>query len=216
MPEVKRRRRLEEKYGSDMLPSSDSQCARRLRGLLDVLQYCFEKWVKEQRTIVNPQYIHIETEDSFFINFNYTDVLELLYQIPEERVLHMHGRSSKREDLIYGHGKLVLGSFPDEDEEKVSFALSKYNKNPYKYIREHLELKDIIKDVEYVHIFGFSFSPIDEDYIDWIFQNVKGGSQWEVSWFSEKDRNRIDKFVLGHSGLKERLSLVRLEDMSKS
>ena len=84
------------------------------------------------------------------------------------------------------------------------------------FIDEHPELKEIIKDVEYVHIFGFSFSQIDEDYIDWVFKNVASSSRWEVSWFSEKDRNRIDKFVLDHMGLKERLNLVRLEDIPKN
>ena len=214
--EIEQRKKIENKQG-DGMPSHDYHCAKRLKGLLDALQYCFEKWVEEQqRIIVDPQYLHIETEDSFFINFNYTDVLELLYKIPEERVLHIHGRSSKRDRLIYGHGKLIIGSFSDEDEDKVSFALSWYNKKTYKYINEHPELKEIIKDVEYVHIFGFSFSQIDEDYIDWVFKNVASSARWEVSWFSEKDRNRIDKLVLDHMGLKERLNLVRLEDIPKN
>ena len=217
MEEVERRKKLEDKYGSDMLPSIDSHCARRLKGMLDVLQYCFEKWIDEcHRTIIDPQYLHIEKEDSFFVNFNYTDVLEIVYQIPEERVLHIHGRSSKREHLIYGHNKFLQGSSTNEEEEKVCFELSNYNKNPYEHIYRHPELKEIIRDVEYVHIYGFSFSTIDEDYIDWIFKNVTSSSQWEVSWFSEKDRNRIDKFVLDHWGLTERLNLVRLEDMSKN
>ena len=67
-----------------------------------------------------------------------------------------------------------------------------------------------------MHIFGCSFSKIDEDYIDWVLRNVDSSSRWEVSWFSEKDRNRIDKFVLDHWGLKERLNLVRLEDIPKN
>ena len=105
--EVEHRKKLDKKYGSDMLPESpDSYCARCLGGLLDVLQYCFEKWIEDcHSVIVDPQYICIEKEDSFFINFNYTDVLEVLYKIPEERVLHIHGRSKKHERLIFGHDK---------------------------------------------------------------------------------------------------------------
>ena len=185
--------------------------------MLDILQYCFEKWIDDcHRTIIDPQYLLIEKENSFFVNFNYTDVLAIVYKIPEERVLHIHGRSSKREHLIFGHNKFLMASSIDYDEEKVCFELNRYNKNPYEHIYRHPELKEIIRDVEYVHIYGFSFSTIDEDYIDWIFKNVTSSSQWEVSWFSEKDRNRIDKFVLDHWGLTERLNLVRLEDMSKN
>lgn len=216
--EVEHRKKLDKKYGSDMLPESpDSYCARCLGGLLDVLQYCFEKWIEDcHSVIVDPQYICIEKEDSFFINFNYTDVLEVLYKIPEERVLHIHGRFKKHERLIYGHSKSLFASSMNYDEEKVCSELNMYNKNPYEHIYRHPELKDILKDVEYVHIYGFSLSPVDEDYLDWIFRNVTYDSKWEVSWFSEEDKNRIDKFVLEHWGLKERLNLVRLEDIPKT
>lgn len=49
----------------------------------------------------------------------------------------------------------------NNDEEQVSFELDKYHKNPYEYIYKHQELKEIIKDVEFVHIYGFSFSAVD-------------------------------------------------------
>lgn len=195
----------------------DSPCARRLRGLLDVLQYCFEKWVEScQRGITNPKYINIEKEDSFFITFNYTDLIEILYNIPEERVLHIHGRSSKHEHLIYGHNMFLHGSSMNNDEERVSFELGKYHKNPYEQIFKHQELKEILKDVEFVHIYGFSFSAVDEDYMDWFFNNIPSNSQWEISWFSEIDKNRIDKFVLEHWSLKNRLSLIKLKDITKT
>ena len=66
--EIEQRKKIENKQG-DGMPSHDYHCAKRLKGLLEMLQCCFEKWVEEQpRTIVGPQYLNIETEDSFFIN----------------------------------------------------------------------------------------------------------------------------------------------------
>ena len=118
-----------------------------------------------QSLITNPKYINLEIEDSFFINFNYTDVLD--------------------------------------------FELSKYHKNPYEHIYKHQELKEILKDVECVHIYGFSFSSVDEDYMDWFFNNVPATSQWEVSYFSSTDKKRIDGFILEHWSLKNRLRLRR-------
>ena len=103
-----------------------------------MLQYCFEKWVDNcQKSITAPKYIHIEKEDSFFINFNYTDVLEMLYKIPEERVLHIHGRSSKHERLIYGHNAFLLGTSMNNDKEQVSFELSKYHTNMFTNIKNY-------------------------------------------------------------------------------
>lgn len=176
---------------------------------------CIEKWVdKCQSSITDRKYIYIENENSFFINFNYTDVLEMLYEIPEERVLHIHGRSSKHERLIYGHNMFLHGSSMNNDEEQVSFELGKYHKNPYEHIFKHQELKAILKDVEFVHIYGFSFSAVDEDYMDWFFNNVPSTSQWEISWYSNEDKNRIDRFILDHCSLKNRLKIIRLEDIS--
>ena len=215
--EEKRKREFEERYNIPPSLHFDSHCAKRFNGLLDVLQYCFEKWVDNcQRSITAPKYIHVEKEDSFFINFNYTDVIEMLYEIPEERVLHIHGRSSKHERLIYGHNKFLYGISMSNDEEQVSFELSKYHKNPYEHIYKHQELQEIVKDVEYVHIYGFSFSPVDEDYMDWFFNNVSATSQWEISWFSEEDKNRIDKFTLDHWSLKDRLKKIQLEDITQT
>ena len=214
--EVERRQEYEQRY--NMLPNLyfDSHCAKRLRGMLDVLQYCFEKWVNKcQRAITDPKYIHIEKNDSFFINFNYTDVLEMLYEIPEERVLHIHGRSSKHERLIYGHNAFISGETLNNEEEQVTFELRQYFKNPYKQIFKHLELHDILKTVEYVHIYGFSFSEVDEDYMDWVFNNVPTTSHWEVSWFSDIDKNRIDKFIWDHRSLTDRLKIIKLEELAK-
>ena len=218
MEEVERRKKLEEKYESDMLPGyPDSYCAKCLRGMLDVLHYCFEKWIEDQhRVIINPQYLRIEKDDSFFINFNYTDVLEMLYEIPEERILHIHGRLTRRERLIYGHNMFLSGSSMDYNEDKVCFELNTYHKNPYEHIYKHEELNEVVKDVEYVYIYGFSFSTIDEDYIDWVFKNVSSRSKWEVSWFTNEDKNRIDRFVLGHWGLKDRLKIIRLEEVAQN
>ncbi len=215
--ETKQKREFEKRYNMPPNLQFDSYCAKRLKGLLDVLQYCFEKWVDNcQRSITNPKYIHIEKEDSFFINFNYTDSLEMLYEIPEERVLHIHGRSSKHERLIYGHNKFLYGSLMSYDDEQVSSELNKYHKNPYEHIFKHQELQKILKDVEYVHIYGFSFSAVDEDYMDWFFNNVSATSQWEVSWFSNEDKNRIDKFILDHWSLKDRLKIIKLEEITQN
>lgn len=215
MAEMQRRKIFEQRYNIPPSMHYESHCAKRLCGMLDVLQYCFEKWVdKCQSSITAPKYIYIENENSFFINFNYTDVLEMLYEIPEERVLHIHGRSSKHERLIYGHNMFLQGSSMNNDEEQVSFELGKYHKNPYEHIFKHQELKAILKDVEFVHIYGFSFSAVDEDYMDWFFNNVPSTSQWEISWYSNEDKNRIDRFILDHCSLKNRLKIIRLEDIS--
>ena len=210
------RKAVEERY---KLPSEwhfDSQCARRLSGLLDVFQSCFEKWVQGcQDIITNCRYVHLEKDDSFFISFNYTDVLQDVYNIPEERVLHVHGRASTRDHLVFGHDSRLFGD-GSEESNKVCFELNRYEKNPYDYIFKHEELPGILKDVKYVYIYGFSFSPVDEDYLDWIYNHVSRFTQWEVSYFSDQDRLRIAKFMREHPGVKERMKLISLNDIEEN
>lgn len=45
--------------------------------------------------------------DALYITFNYTDTLEVLYHIPAEQVLHIHGRASANDDLIVGHNRQI-------------------------------------------------------------------------------------------------------------
>lgn len=214
--EVAERRAFEEKYNLPPSLHHDSECARRLRGLLDVLQYCFEKWIEyETREINNPKYTHLERNDSYFINFNYTDVLQWLYHIKDEQVLYIHGRASKHEHLVFGHNSTHMGGMIGQDEEQTNFELDKYNKNPYVYIFKHDELPEILSNVEYVHVYGFSISEVDEDYLDWIEMHTPSDSKWEFSWHSEEDKLRIDRFILNHWSLKNRYSLMQLQEIPR-
>ena len=196
LKEIEERRAFEEKYNLPPNLHHDSECARRLSGLLDVLQYCFERWIEDTtRMITDPKYTHLERNDSFFINFNYTDVLQWLYGISDEQILFIHGQASKHDHLVFGHNSNHLDDMIGQDEEQTNFELDKYNKNPYEYIFKHDELPTILSDVEYVHVYGFSISEVDEEYLDWIVEHTPLDSKWEFSWYSEEDKQRIDEFI---------------------
>lgn len=215
---IKEREALVEKYNYPPSLYPNTPCAKRLKGLLDILQYCFEKWVDYcQQIITDPIYTSVERENSFFINFNYTDVLQWLYKIPEERVLHIHGRASKHDHLVFGHGNhLYLGMQSTPDEEETCSELNRYEKNPYSYIYRHEELPAILSDAEYVHIYGFSISKVDEDYLAWIEKNTPRDCKWEFSWYSEEDKMRINRFIFEHWEIKGRTDLMQLQPISEN
>ena len=192
----------------------ESPCAQRLEGLLDILQYCFEKWVQEEQYCFRIQkYTYIEKKNSFFINFNYTDTLERIYNISEDQVLHIHGRTANNERLVFGHNLSFLAyDTHNNDEQKIAEILSRYEKNPYYYIH-HYDLLEIITNVEHIHILGFSFSDIDIPYLEWIVSHTGKHCDWEVSWYSEEDKRRINKFLLGSPQLKSRLHLIQIKEV---
>lgn len=209
----------ERKDSSEIFPPSlayDSPCAKRLIGLFDIVGYCLRKWVLSFTSITDAKYIHLEKENSVFVNFNYTRTLELLYDIPEGNILHIHGSAFKSEKLVFGHNSSHRGMFYAFDAEKVSDALDTYEKNPYEYIFKNKTFFRKIEDVKHIHIYGLSLSPVDINYLDWIYQNTPSSTDWEFSLYSVEDKNRIDRFLFSHWDLKSRIKLIQLKDIEQS
>ena len=208
---IRKNREFEKENGLPHNVLFSNPCASRLRGLLDILQYCFEKWVNNvQKCIINPKYTHLEQHNSYFINFNYTDTLELLYKIPEENILHIHGRAIKGEHLIFGHDKHLFGERETGHEgEMVAEVLNIYEKNPYMNIPEWLSGK--IVNVKNIHVLGLSLSAVDIPYLDWIIENTPIDCKWEISWFSKKDIERIANFMMDRPCLGERIKRIQIK-----
>ena len=188
----------------------ENPCADRLDGLLDILQYCFEKWAYEiLDTLDVPTLTYLEKQDSLFINFNYTDTLQLLYKIPEDRVFHIHGRASKHEHLVIGHNQYHKSmKYDDPFVQIVCQELDKYYKDP---CDNYCKRPWNIDKAEYIYAFGLSFSPVDEGYLDWILRSTPQTSRWEISWYSDKDKERIMAYISKHPSLLNRVNLVQLE-----
>ena len=39
-------------------------------------------------------------KEAYSITFNYTETLEVLYKIPQESILHVHGRANSNEEIF--------------------------------------------------------------------------------------------------------------------
>ena len=214
LKEIEEKREKEDRFSPSLIEMSP--CADRLSGLFDVVHYCMKQWVKSMTSICNPKYLQLEKDNSIFLNFNYTRTLELLYEIPKERILHIHGCAQSSEDLVLGHNTIAVGDGRTFDEGKVCEALGRYHKSPYVYIFKNSEFFERLMEVKVVHIYGLSFSPVDIDYLDWIFKQTSSETKWEVSWYSAEVAKRIDDFVFEHWALKKRLKRIQLTPIQKS
>lgn len=207
---IKEIREYHEKHRNDpnMPPSLYQKypCADRLIGLFDILNYCMKKWINSMTSIIDPKYVNIEKEYSIFLNFNYTKTLELLYNIPKEQILHIHGDAYRSEKLVFGHNSYTGGVYYPYDGEKVAEVLERYHKNPYEHIFKHEDFFSEIKGVQKIHVWGLSLSPVDIEYLEWISREVYNDVKWEFSWYTEEDKRRIYLFVLKNS-LRDRYSL---------
>lgn len=70
------------------------------------LRYRFHKWIRSLYLPKGHKRFMIEIEqNATFINFNYTDTLEVLYQIPNSDIAYLHGcKNDSHHDLVLGHG----------------------------------------------------------------------------------------------------------------
>ena len=64
-------------------------------------------------------------KDARYINFNYTDFLETLYDIPQQRICYIHGdRRDKKHQLVLGHGQneeLVFEAWYQANKDRTAY-----------------------------------------------------------------------------------------------
>lgn len=78
------------------------------------------------------KYQNIFTETSFFINFNYTNTLQEVYGIADEKVFHVHGDVT---DPIMGHGMDGEANYYQKFET-IDFATNEFNTAIYEQIEQ--------------------------------------------------------------------------------
>ena len=207
----------------------------------------FGEWIESLPNANSACKVWVEEREVFFINFNYTLTLEETYHINPENIFHIHGsiangvyvlgHGKSYEDLKKS-ASLEIPEPPEDWEEK--HTLSEWNERYYDYFTEqavdatierltemHKDVKGIIdankaifdsmKDVEVVHIYGFSFSPVDGGYLDKICSSVNLDSVfWEISCFSEKDEENAKSFMECYHIKEDNFHLIKLNDILRS
>lgn len=105
--------------------------------------------------------------------------------------------------------------FPTEQaKDAAASAVYGLHKDVEGLIAQNKPFFDSLKDVEEVHIYGFSFAPTDLPYMQAVLANINSNYvRFEVSWFSERDKKRINDFFAVYSGQYGQLDLVRLNDI---
>lgn len=173
--------------------------------------------IKRRTSLIN------EFDDAIYITFNYTAVLEIVYKIIEEKIIHIHGSLRERDGVpILGHGnkarieniKGKLQSAEREFDEK-EISICKVVKNYYiqtykdinKYMYKLFGLRE--KDVNEIIVIGHSLAGVDLPYfknID-IFTHQKAG--WDVYYYSDKERQKMSSSLISCGIVKERIKMLQ-------
>lgn len=191
-------------------PSFSHPASWKLDNIHEMISKRFTEWVQTLDGVIVKNTINMP-EASLYISFNYTDTLERVYGINEESILYIHGKASRGDKLIFGHGKnqyilkrdikekygfyesndfYKAGTYGDR-EYQLTMRTSFMEKEPYNQLVRYNEvLKPAIRRAEMVWVYGLSFSEVDFPYIGWIVEQNRS-LHWRASWHTEKDKIRI-------------------------
>lgn len=189
-------------------PSFSHPASWRLDSVREAISLKFTEWVKTLDGVKIEKKIELP-EACLYISFNYTDTLERVYGIEMNRIVYIHGKASRGDELIYGHGKnqfvlendimkkyhlhrsndfFTAGTYGDSESE-LTTHISYWQK--YIQIGSYYDvLRSAVIGANKVYVYGLSFSEVDYPYLQWMVvknRNLK----WRVSWHSENDKKSI-------------------------
>lgn len=218
--------RLEEVVG--MLPYEDAYCYLLSYGSDEWrdsahhdFQYEIEKmtkyWPELKKHLLgwiqNVQYTNIDihlkkliTQATHFLSFNYTNTLEILYDIPKSKITYIHGDASKSDELVLGHRSDDWypewdRTNPDEDIRllEASKIMDRHFDNTKKHIENvienHKTFFETCHKYDEIYVLGLSYNDTDKMYLQEIVKN-NDNAEWYFNWYSIEDRECIDNYTL--------------------
>ena len=198
--------------------SDEYSYIKRLSGYL-------KQWVRTIRIKGVVPKTSLITPDNFYITFNYTAVLENVYQVSPSNILHIHGSLREYDiDPVLGHGNQKrIESIKEKKEEanrlfdekwaSICRAVEDYYLRTYKDVGKYsLSLHSLSKmEIDGISVIGHSLASVDRTYFRAIDTLSDGKLTWKVYYYSEKDVNSL-KHNLIDAGVDE----VRIRMISSS
>lgn len=172
-------------------------------GGIEKLSIYVKEWVETIDTdSVKPRSLSLINSEDLFLTFNYTDLLEKIYNI--DNVLHIHGGVDSVSNIspIMGHCNIddikkhkewseeAENEFA-EAEASIQSAVAIYLESIYKdtnrQIRLHREFFNRLDVIKNVVIIGWSGGEVDVPYINEIIANTDTDTLWTIYWHTDDD-----------------------------
>ncbi len=183
--------------------------SQKLLDCSNVLSGLFSEWARTLNDdLVNGKISQLNfikekfSNECLFLNFNYTDTIEILYQI--KNVFHIHGQSSASfGNVIFGHGSSSLNKnilLSDELEyynanDNIKNVFYSLKKDCEKIITKNKDFFEKLSDVEEIYIFGKKVGGSDAPYFKEIFKKTAKASRLYVYIYNKDEKDEIFKNI---------------------
>ncbi len=186
----------------------------------------FHEWVNQiDYSMATTDRLKLDT-NAAFLNFNYTNTLERLYEVSPHNICYIHGDTGNNALYrpVIGHGDSSVGKIDQSKKDKIHKIVCDYGEHPNwttdledffevilmeteifltglkkdtkYYISEHQDWFNRMDDIKDIYIMGHSLSTIDAPYFTKI-RNIAPDAKWHVSYYGEKDK--VEKEKIFHS-----------------
>lgn len=174
----------------------------------------------------------VNNNEALFINFNYTNTLETIYEINQDSINYIHGVRSKRNTIILGHGVNVKNTdqyfIQDEDgsysgdprvDLGIRMMMDYYKKNS-KPTNEIITINksyfENLNEVDYIYILGHSLSDVDIPYILEIIKHINITKViWTVSYYTIDDKEIFLKKLVGCGISENNINMTTLAELNR-
>lgn len=165
-----------------------------------------KQWVRTIRIRdVCPKTSVINNEnDALYITFNYTAVLETVYKVDREKIIHIHGSLRQCDDPILGHGNIKrmeeiqkrrhkAENIFSEKETAICKVIEDYYSDTYKNISRYMPKLSLLakKDIGEIFVIGHSLTGVDIPYFKNIDELTKRMAKWKLYYHCCKDKKRM-------------------------
>lgn len=188
-------------------------------GYIKDLDKYLKRWINSIDIKVNRKTNYITEENNdLFITFNYTLLLEKIYDIDSYDILHIHGSVDDKDiSPIIGHGDykkiedmkaraLEYAEMSLEKETSIYNAVRNFYERTFKDVKHCIWWNENffvrLKEIEQVFVIGHSFGDVDLPYFEEIFSNVSQQTVWNV-FYCKPEEECIFKDKLIKIGIKK-------------
>lgn len=162
-----------------------------LRNMFAVFHELFDAWVNS--ISINVERLecipHFDPQ-GLFLSFNYTETLEILYNIPKAKIRYIHGRRNSKDKLIVGHCNNIDGNdylpkdpiiYEYQAYRSIAKVVNDERKNVADIIFENNDFWKQLSNIDKVVVYGHSLSYVDQAYFKQVANNIKPESEWYFS-----------------------------------
>lgn len=168
----------------------------RIKPFVDMIPQRLIEWARDIDFQCSPKFEGL-TQDSKYLTFNYTKVLESVYGINPYNICHIHG--CKDDDrIIVGHNHRRDPQEEDDNQLNVKMSrrnivelMNKNEKPVMDIIRKNTAFFNSLYDIQRIIIIGHSMAEVDMPYFKEIAKHINRDCIWRFYWH---DPNEQDKF----------------------